>query len=59
MHLVTRNVAVALGATALLSGLLVGAVPASALLIVPVAPIKEGAPNRICAWPINYPADAN
>lgn len=59
MHLLTRHVAAALGATALLSGLLVGAVPASALLIVPVAPIKEGAPNRICAWPINYPADAN
>ena len=59
MHLVTRAVAVALGAFALVSGLLGGAVPASALLIVPVQPIKEGAPNRICAWPINYPADAN
>lgn len=59
MHSVTRNAAVTLGAAALLGGLVVGVTPASALLIVPVQPIKEGAPNRICAWPINYPADAN
>ena len=59
MARMSRLIPAALGATAVLAGLIVGAVPAGALLIVPVAPIKEGGPNRICAWPINYPDDAN
>ncbi len=42
-----------------MAGLIAGASPTGALLLVPVKPVEPGGPNRICAWPINYPASAN
>lgn len=59
MRRLMRTLAASAAAVALGGGLLAAAVPSSALLLVPVQPVTEGGPNRICAWPINYPAAAN
>lgn len=55
MRAVTRSLAAAIGAGALLLGL----APAGAVILVPQEPLQPGAPNRVCGWSINYPTDAN
>ena len=54
MRLPARLLAVASG-IALVASL----APASAVILVPQEPLSPGAPNRVCGWSINYPADAN
>lgn len=55
MRALVRSLAAVVGAGALLVGL----APAGAVILVPQEPLTPGAPNRVCGWPINYPADAN
>lgn len=55
MRAALRTSAAIIGASALLLGL----APAGAVILVPQAPLKPGAPDRTCGWPINYPNDAN
>jgi len=54
MHLPTRLIALSCG-VALAASL----APASAVVLLPRDPLKPGAPDRVCGWSINYPADAN
>lgn len=32
---------------------------AHAVVLVPQAPLTDGGPTRVCAWPINYPGSSN
>lgn len=54
MRLAVRLVAMVAGIA-----LTVGLAPATAVVLVPQDPLEPGGPRRTCAWPINYPADAN
>ena len=54
MRLPVRVLAVASG-IALTASL----APASAVVLYPIDPLKQGAPERVCGWPIVYPLTSN